>query len=149
LQRFNNARIFPVQEQTISVGGGSRGSLPVQIVLQNQDLDKLREIIPKFLDEARKDKTFSNVDVNIKFNRPEVQLVLDRIKLKDLGLSSQDVVSALQSAFSGGRLAYFIMNGYQYSVIAQVDRTDRNEPNDITKLFVRNSRGEIYLLVRW
>ena len=85
--------------------------MPVQFVLQNQDMDKLKEIIPKFLDEARKDKTFSNVDVNLKFNKPEVQLTLDRMKVKDLGLSSQDVISALQSAFSGGRLAYFIMNG--------------------------------------
>jgi len=142
VQRFNQARVFPVQEQTIAVGSGSRGGLPVQYVLQNQDLSKLREIIPKFLDEARKDKTFANVDVNLKFNKPEVELTLDRIKLKDLGLSSQDVVSALQAAFSGGRLAYFIMNGYQYSVIAQVDRSDRSQPGDITQLFVRNSRGE-------
>ncbi len=142
LQRFNNARIFAIQEQTIAVGAGSRGSLPVQYVLQNQDLNKLKEVIPKFLEEARKDKTFANVDVNLKFNKPEIQLTLDRIKLKDLGLSSQDVVSALQSAFSGGRLAYFIMNGYQYSVIAQVDRSDRSEPNDISKLYVRNKRGE-------
>lgn len=142
LQRFNQARVFAIQEQTIAVGSGSRGSLPVQYVLQNQDLEKLRNVIPKFLEEARKDKTFSNVDVNLKFNKPELQLSLDRIKLKDLGLSSQDVVSALQSAFSGGRLAYFIMNGYQYSVIAQVDRQDRSEPGDISKLFVRNNRGE-------
>ncbi|MEO6734340.1 MAG: efflux RND transporter permease subunit [Ferruginibacter sp.] len=142
LQRFNEARIFAVQEQTIAVGAGSRGGLPVQYVLQNQDLDKLREVIPKFLEEARKDKTFANVDVNLKFNKPEVDLTLDRIKLKDLGLSAQDVVSALQSAFSGGRLAYFIMNGYQYSVIAQVDRSDRSRPGDISRLFVRNNRGE-------
>ncbi|MBC7886697.1 MAG: efflux RND transporter permease subunit [Ferruginibacter sp.] len=142
LQRFNDARIFAVQEQTIAVGAGSRGSLPVQYVLQNQDLNKLREVIPKFLEEARKDRTFANVDVNLKFNKPEVELSLDRIKVKDLGLSSQDVVAALQSAFSGGRLAYFIMNGYQYQVIAQVDRTDRTQPGDIAKLFVRNNRGE-------
>jgi len=142
LSRFNDARIFPIQEQTISVGGGSRGSLPVQFVLQNQDLDKLKQIIPKFLDEARKDKTFANVDVNLKFNKPEIQLTLDRMKVKDLGLSSQDVVAALQSAFSGGRLAYFIMNGFQYSVIAQVDRTDRNKTDDISKLYVRNNKGQ-------
>jgi hydrophobe/amphiphile efflux-1 (HAE1) family protein len=142
LQRFNDARIFAIQEQTIAVGAGSRGGLPVQFVLQNQDLNKLKEVIPKFLEEARKDKTFANVDVNLKFNKPEVELTLDRIKLKDLGLSSQDVVSALQSAFSGGRLAYFIMNGYQYSVIAQVDRRDRTDPGDISKLYVRNNRGE-------
>ncbi len=142
LTRFNEARIFAVQEQTIAVGASSRGGLPVQYVLQNQDLSKLREVIPTFLDEARKNKTFANVDVNLKFNRPEVELTLDRLKLKDLGLSSQDVVSALQSAFSGGRLAYFIMNGYQYSVIAQVDRNDRTKPGDISKLFVRNNKGQ-------
>lgn len=142
LARFNDARIFAVQEQTIAVGAGSRASLPVQLVLQNQDINKLKDIIPKFLDEARKDKTFSNIDANLKFNKPEVDLTLDRMKIKDLGLSSQDVVAAIQSAFSGGRLAYFIMNGHQYSVIAQVDRGDRNQPVDITKLYVRNNTGQ-------
>ena len=142
LTRFNEARIFAVQEQTIAVGAGSRGGLPVQFVLQSQDLDKLREVIPKFLDEAKKDPTFSNVDVNLKFNKPEVELSLDRIKVKDLALSSQDVVSALQSAFSGGRMAYFIMNGHQYQVIAQVERSDRSQPGDISKLFVRNNKGQ-------
>lgn len=142
LSRFNEARIFPVQEQTISVGLGSRGSLPVQFVLQNLELSKLKEIIPKFLDEVRKDKTFANADVNLKFNKPEVQLTIDRTKVRDLGLSSQDVVSAIQSAFSGGRLAYFIMKGYQYQVIAQVERDSRNQPDDISKLYVRNKNGD-------
>ncbi len=140
--RFNDARIFAVQEQTISVGLGSRGSLPVQFILENQDINKLRDIIPKFLDEARKDKTFSNVDVNLKFNRPELQLTVDRMKVRDLGLSTSDVIAAVQAAFSGGRLAYFIRNGYQYQVIAQVERTDRNKPNDIDQLYVRNNKGQ-------
>jgi len=142
MSRFNDARIFAVQEQTIAVGSGSRGGLPVQFILQNQDLNKLKNIIPKFLDEARKDKTFANVDVNLKFNKPELQITVDRIKIKDLGLSTTDVISAMQAAFSGGRLAYFIMNGYQYQVIAQVERSDRDKPFDIQKLYVRNSRGE-------
>jgi len=142
LTRFNDARIFAIQEQTISVGLGSRGSLPVQFVLENQDLEKLKAIIPKFLEEVKKDKTFSNADVNLKFNKPEIDLTVDRMKVKDLGLSSQDIVAAIQSAFSGGRLAYFIMNGHQYSVIAQVDRAERNQPADISKLYVKNNRGE-------
>lgn len=142
IARFNDARIFAVQEQTIAVGSGSRGGLPVQFILQNQDLNKLKEVIPKFLDEARKDKTFANVDVNLKFNKPELQVTVDRIKVRDLGLSTTDVIAAMQAAFSGGRLAYFIMNGYQYQVIAQVERPDRNKPFDIEKLYVRNARGE-------
>ncbi|MFI5156356.1 MAG: efflux RND transporter permease subunit, partial [Chitinophagales bacterium] len=140
--QFNDARIFAIQEQTIAVGSGSRISLPIQFNLQNQDLNKLKDMIPTFLEEARKDKTFANVDVNLKFNKPELQITVDRVKIKDLGLSTTDVISAMQSAFSGGRLAYFIMNGYQYQVIAQVDRTERNKPFDIEKLYIRNSRGE-------
>jgi hydrophobe/amphiphile efflux-1 (HAE1) family protein len=142
MNRFNDARIFAIQEQTIAVGSGSRGSLPVQFVLQNQDLDKLKEFIPKFLAEVRNDKTFSNVDVNLKFNKPELDIGLDRIKIRDLGLSTRDVIAAMQSAFSGGRLAYYIQNGYQYPVVAQVDRKDRNKPADITGLYVRNVNGE-------
>ncbi|MEO7121362.1 MAG: efflux RND transporter permease subunit [Ginsengibacter sp.] len=141
LGKFNEARIFAAQEQTISVGG-NRGGLPVQFIIENQDLDKLRTIIPKFLDEAKKDKTFANVDVNLKFNTPELQLTVDRMKIKDLGLSTQDVISAVQAAFSGGRLAYFIQNGFQYSVIAQVERGDRNKPQDISRLYVKNNLGQ-------
>jgi hydrophobe/amphiphile efflux-1 (HAE1) family protein len=140
--RFNDARIFATQEQTISVGFGSRGSLPIQFILQNQDLSRLREIIPKFLDEVRKDKTFANSDVSLKFNKPEIQLTVDRMKIKDLGLSTTDVISTIQSAFSGGRLAYFIMNGYQYQVIAQVERDKRNTTTDISNLYVRNNSGQ-------
>ncbi|HZE86098.1 MAG TPA: efflux RND transporter permease subunit, partial [Puia sp.] len=142
LTRFNDARIFAIQEQTIAVGSGSKTSLPVQFVLQNQDLDKLKKIMPAFLDAARKDRTFSNVDVNLKFNKPELQVSVDRMKVKDLGLSTNDVIAAMQAAFSGGRLAYFIMNGYQYYVIAQLERTDRNEPTDISKVYVRNKSGD-------
>ena len=142
LTRFNDARIFAIQEQTIAVGSGSKTSLPVQFVLQNQDLSKLKGIMPAFLDACRKDKTFSNVDVNLKFNKPELQVSVDRMKVKDLGLSTTDVISAMQAAFSGGRLAYFIMNGYQYYVIAQLERDDRNNPADISKVYVRNASGD-------
>lgn len=140
--RFNDARIFAVQEQTISIGLGSRGALPVQYIVQNLDFEKIKAVIPKFLEEARKDKTFQNVDVNLKFNKPEMQMTIDRMRVKDLGLTTTDVAATVQAAFSGARSAYFIMNGKQYSVINQVERADRNEPVDIEKLYVRNNRGD-------
>ncbi len=141
-KRFKNVRIFSVEEQTISVGMMSRGSLPVQFIIQNLDFQKIRKVIPKFLEEARKDKTFQNVDVNLKFNKPELDLTIDRMRAKDLGLSTADVSQALQSAFSGARSAYFIMNDRQYEVITQVPKSDRNKPKDISKIYIRNSRGE-------
>lgn len=140
--RFPEARIFAIQEQTITVGLGSRGALPIQFIIQNLDFEKIKAVLPKFLEEARKDKTFQNVDVNLKFNKPELQLTIDRIKAKDLALSTTDVAAVVQSAFSGRRVAYFIMNGKQYSVIAQVERNNRNNPMDIERLYVRNNRGE-------
>ena len=141
LRRFNNVRIFPIEEQTISVGGG-RGSLPVQFIIQNLNFEKIKDVIPKFLEEARKDPTFSNVDVNLKFNKPELQLQIDRIKAKALGLSITDVGGAVQSAFSGRRAGYFTMNGRQYQVISQVERADRNEPLDINNIYVTTSAGQ-------
>lgn len=142
MNRFNEVRIFAVEEQTISVGLGSRGALPVQFILQNLDFNKIKEVIPVFLEEARKDPTFQNVDVNLKFNKPELQLKIDRIKAKDLGLSVADVAEAVQSAFSGRRVSYFINNGRQYEVIAQVELANRNEPADLNKIYTRNVRGE-------
>jgi HAE1 family hydrophobic/amphiphilic exporter-1/multidrug efflux pump len=142
MKRFKNVRVFAVEEQTISVGMMSRGSLPVQFIIQNLDFQKIRTAIPKFLDAARKDKTFQNVDVNLKFNKPELDLSIDRMKVRDLGLTTADVAQALQAAFSGARSAYFIMNDRQYQVITQVPRSERNEPTDINKIYVRNNKGE-------
>jgi len=139
--RFTDILIFPVEEQTISVGLGSRGSLPVQFVIQNLDFEKLKSMIPKFLEAARNDKTFQNVDVNLKFNKPEIDIIIDRLKARELGLTVADIADVLQSAFSGRRLDYFIMNGKQYQVISQVKLKDRQVPDDILKLSVRNNKG--------
>ena len=141
-KRFKNVRVFSIEEQTISVGLMSRGSLPVQFIIQNLDFQKIRTVIPKFLEAARKDKTFANVDVNLKFNKPEFDLTIDRMRVRDLGLTTADVSQALQAAFSGARSAYFIMNDRQYEVITQVAKPDRNTPTDISKIYIRNNRGE-------
>ncbi|HEY8403140.1 MAG TPA: efflux RND transporter permease subunit [Flavobacteriales bacterium] len=143
IARFNDSRAFLIQEQTISVGMGSRGALPVQFVLQNLDLKKLEEVLPKFLAEARQDPTFQNVDANLKFNKPELQIFIDRMKAKDLGVSALDIAQALQSALSGGRMGYFTMNGKQYQIIGQMERSDRDNPTDLNNIYVRNNRGEM------
>jgi hydrophobe/amphiphile efflux-1 (HAE1) family protein len=142
LSRFNQLRIFAVEEQTISVGLGSRGSLPVQFIIQNLDFDKIKDVVPKFLEEAKKDKTFNNVDVNLKFNKPELELTIDRMKARDLGLSITDVAEVVQGAFSGRRIGYYTSNGRQYQVISQVELKNRETPADISKLYVRNNKNE-------
>ena len=145
-RRYNNLRVFATQEQTISVGLGGRGQNPVQFVLQNLNFDKLKEKIPVFMEEVRKNPIFVNTDVNLKFNQPELQITIDRLKSNELGVSVADISNTLQLALSGRRFGYFIMNGKQYQVIAQVDRKDRDDPLDLKGFFVRNNRGELIQL---
>jgi len=145
-RRYNNVRVFAVQEQTISVGLGGRGSFPVQFVLQNLNFDKLKEKVPQFLDEVRKSLVFMASDVNLKFNQPELQITINRLKANQLGVSVLDVNNTLQMALSGRRFGYFIMNGKQYQVIAQVNRSERDEPRDLKSLYVRNNKGELIQL---
>lgn len=142
LSTINTVRIFPIEEQTISVGLVSKASLPIQFILQNLNFEKLKTVLPKFLEEARKDPTFQNVDANLKFNKPEINLTVDRLKARDLNLNTSDIADVIESAFSGRRLAYYINNGKQYQVIAQVEYKDRTTPKNIADLYVRNSRGE-------
>ena len=137
-----DARAFVVQEQTISVGLGSRGGLPVQFVLQNLDLEKIRLALPKFLAAARQDATFASVDANLKFDTPELRLTFDRLRIRDLGLTTEQVAQTVQAAFGGRRMAYFLRGGRQYQVIGQVGRDARSTPADLARLYVRNVRGE-------
>ena len=144
---FTEARTFVIQEQTISAGGQSaRGSLPVQFVLQAPNFDKLKETLPKFLDEANMNPVFQGVDVNLKFNKPEIIINVNREKAKNLGVSVFDIGQTLQLAFSGQRFSYFTMNGKQYQVIGQVDRANRDEPIDLQSIYVRNNMGELIQL---
>lgn len=138
------ARVIASQEPTIATAF-SRG-LPVQFVLQNIDFEKIRNVLPQFFEEARNSEVFSVVDVDLKFNKPEVNIKIDRLKATSLGVNTKDITDALNMAFSGGRTGYFLRNNKQYYVIAQVDRENRDDPADISKLYVRNSRGEMIQL---
>lgn len=142
-KKFNFGQTYAIQEQTIAVqrGGGSR--LPVSFVLQNINFDKLSKVLPQFMDEANKSKVFQNVDVDLKVNKPELRITIDRAKASALGISVEDVSQALQLALSNGRLGYFTMNGKQYQVIGQVTRTNRDEPVNLKYYYVRTANGEM------
>jgi multidrug efflux pump len=143
-RKMPTARMFPNQEQTITIGFGQ--GLPVQFILQNLNFNKIKDVIPKFLEEARKNPIFANVDVNLKFNKPELQVTIDRLKAAELGVNVLDVSQSLQLALSGRRFGYFLQNGRQYQVIGQVDCANRDEPLDLAALYVRNNRGAMVQL---
>ncbi len=145
-RKYTNVRAFAIQEQTITVGLGGRSSFPVQFVLQNLNFDKLREYLPRFMEEVRKSPVFQGYDTDLKFNQPELQITIDRLKANELGVSVLDVNTTLQLALSGKRFGYFVTNGKQYQVIGQVSRSDRDDPLDLKSFFVRNNKGDLIQL---
>ena len=145
-RRFPAERIIPVQEPTISTSLAAGRQLPVQFVVQNLDFSKLQEKTPKFLDEARNDSVFGSVDIDLKFNKPEINLTINRLKATDLGVNVSDISNTLDFALSGRRYAYYLRNGKQYMVIGQVERQQRDKPADITSLYVRSNSGALIQL---
>ncbi len=143
LSDMTEARVFVTQQQSI---GQRRGGLPVEYVIQAPNFEKLREYLPKFMSAAQKDPVFTIVDANLKFNKPEIKLVIDRQRARDLGVSTIDIAQTIQSAFSGQRFGYFIKDGKQYQVIGQLLRNKRNAPIDLKSLYVKNSKGELVQL---
>ncbi len=127
------------EKPTISVN--RRGGPPIQFIIQAPNFEKLEEKIPLFMEEAEKDPAFSFVDVNLKFDKPELYVTIDREKAESLGISVLDVAQTLQLSLSGQRFGYFLMNGKQYQVIGQFDKEDRNAPMDLTSIFVKNKDG--------
>lgn len=138
-RQYPNARVNVSESPTIAVN--RRGGMPIQYVIQAPNFQQLEEKIPEFMEEARKDPTFSNPDVNLKFNKPEIYVTIDREKAQSLGVSVLDVAQTLQLALSGQRFGYFMMNGKQYQVMGQFDKKDRSAPMDLTSMFVRNKVG--------
>jgi multidrug efflux pump len=137
------ARAFVAEPQSI---GSRRSGLPVQYVIQAPTLDKLKEVLPTFLERAGKDPAFEYVDVNLKFTKPEVNIEINREKARSLGVSVRDVAQTLQLGLSGQRFGYFVMNGKQYYVIGQVTRENRNDPRDLKSLYVRSNTGALIQL---
>jgi multidrug efflux pump len=132
--------IFPFEPPTI----GSRfAGQPLQFVLQTSDFDTLVNILPAFLTEARKSKVLRFVDSDLKVNRPELRITVDRDRAAQYGISVEDIGKTLQFAMSGQRYGYFIMNGKQYEIIGQVAREYRDTPAALNAIYVRNPEGSL------
>lgn len=143
-KQYSEAKLNVSESPTIAVN--RRGGMPVQFVIQAPNFKKLEEKIPQFMDEVANDPTFSNSDVNLKFNKPEIYVTIDREKAQSLGVSIIDVAQTLQLSLSGQRFGYFMMNGKQYQVMGQFDKKDRDAPMDLTSIFVKSDKGELIQL---
>ena len=143
LQKMTRSRASVIQQSTF---GGRRAGLPIQYVLQATSIEKLREILPEFMAEVQDNPMFVMADVNLKFTKPELQILINRDKANLLGVSTQNIGQTLQLALSGQRFGYFIMNGKQYQILGELAREDRNKPLDLKSLYVRNNKGHMIQL---
>ncbi len=139
LSKLNEGRAFSIQEQTIAVN--RRGGQPVQFVLQNVNFEKLKAVIPEFIEAVNNDPVLQGADVDLKFNKPELRIIIDRLKASTLGISVQNINEALQLALSNRRLGFFTKDGKQYVVMGQVTRDNRDDPSDLKSIYVRSNNG--------
>ena len=140
LRSKTKARAFVVQQSTF---GSRRMGMPVQYVLQATSIEKLREVLPEFMNKVNDSEILQMADVNLKFSKPELRIHINRDKATTLGVSTQNIGQTLQLALSGQRFGYFFMNGKQYQILGELARSDRNKPLDLKSLYVRNDRGEM------
>lgn len=140
-KKYPDAKTSIIEQPTIAVN--KRGGLPIQFIIQAPSFEKLEQKVPEFMDEVSKDETFSITDVNLKFNKPEINVTIDRDKAESLGVSVLDIGQTLQLSLSGQRFGYFMKNGKQYQVIGQFEEKDRAKPLDLTSMFVRNNKGAL------
>ncbi len=146
VKKFSGAKSIVIQEPTLQTGQRGGGGLPVAFVIQAPNFEKLKKMMPQFMAKVRDSPKFEVSDINLKFTKPELRLEIDRAKAQNLGVSIQDVAQTLQLGLSGRRFGYFIMDGKQYQVIGQINRSLRNDVNDLKSLYVKNNRGDLIQL---
>jgi multidrug efflux pump len=143
LSGITAVRAFAQQPASI---GDRRGGLPVQYVIQAPTLEKLKAVIPKFMEKAAQNPAFIFTDINLKFTKPELEIEIDRERARNMGVSVQEIARTLQLSYSGQRFAYFIRGSKQYQVIGEMQLQDRNEPVNLRMLYVRGDNGELIQL---
>lgn len=143
IQSNPKARAFIVEPPSI---GGRFGGLPVSFVIQARELDELKEILPEFIAKANESSAFTFTDVDLKFSKPELGVRIDREKAQSMGVSVRDIAQTLQLSLSGNRFGYFIMNGKQYYVIGQLEKSNRNEPLDLKSIYIKARDGNLVQL---
>ena len=143
LKSETEARAFLRQQSSF---GGRRASMPVQYVLQATNLEKLQEVLPKFMERVYENDVFQMADVDLKFSKPEARISINRDKAGAMGVSTKNIAQTLQYGLSGQRMGYFYMNGKQYEILGEINRQQRNKPAYLVGLYIRNDAGDMIQL---
>ncbi len=121
--------------------GGGNG-LPLQFVIKTTDsFENLNEVAGRVMEKAQASGKFHFLDNDLKYDKPQTRVVIDRDKAATLGLSMQDIGSAMGSMLGGGYVNYFSIAGRSYRVMPQVEQIWRLNPEQITDFYLRTSTG--------
>ncbi len=129
---------FPVMPQGIRTGGVES---PVQFVLLGNTYDQLIEWKNIIKKEARKNPGLTSIQDDFDLNKPQLNVKIDQKKAADLGVSTEDIGRTIETIFGSKNVTNFTQEGKEYSIILQGDIKDRQEPDSISKVFVRSKNN--------
>ncbi len=126
---------FPISPQTIRVSNYNK---PIQMVIYGNTYDELEEIQSKIIGMLRRNGNLSRIESDYTKNKPEVKLVINKNKAKDLGISTQSIGQTLETLYGGKTVTKFNKLGKEYPIILQQYLEDRRDKESLTKIFVRS-----------
>jgi multidrug efflux pump len=121
-------------------------SQPIQFVVQNPDFARLTQAMDTLVPRARAIKGLTNVDTDLRVNKPELRVTFDRDRAEDLGVPVRDVAAALQTFLGGRRVSTFTRNDKLYYVKVQLDPGHRATPSDMSGIYLRGRDGQLVQL---
>jgi multidrug efflux pump len=99
--------------------------------------------VNQLLAAARTNPGLTNLDSDLRLNKPELKVAIDRDKAADLGIDVEVIGRTLETMLGGRQVTRFKLNGKQYDVMVQVADTARVTPRDLTNIYVRSRAGEM------
>ncbi|HSA45404.1 MAG TPA: efflux RND transporter permease subunit [Candidatus Competibacteraceae bacterium] len=134
---------FPINPPSL---GQSFRNPAVQFVIQGNSYAELQTMVDQVMAKARQYPGLANVDTDLRLNKPQLSVVLKRDKIAAVGADVQDIGRTLETLLGGRQVTRFKQEGQQYDVMVQLKGQDRQQPNDLTAIFVRGRDGQLVQL---
>jgi multidrug efflux pump len=131
---------FPVNPPSL---GQSFRNPPVQFVVQGNSYEDLDRVVSALVAKARSSPALANVDSDLKLNKPQLSIDINRDKAAALGIQVETIGRTLESLLGGRQVTRFKREGKQYDVIVKLEDKDRRQPTDLTSIYVRGANGKI------
>jgi multidrug efflux pump len=113
------------------------------VVMTNASYEELQEVAQQIVEEASKNPGLVNIDTDLRLNKPQVNVAVDRDKAADAGVQIETVGRILETMLGGRNVTRFKKGGDQYDVMVQIEKGERESPDDINNIFVRGKNDQM------